>query len=168
MNLSDAIAALDRHVLDPSKGLPDDLFYYISRTTPLVNVDLLIKDEKGRTLLSWRNDRYSGKGWHVPGGIVRFKETLESRVEKVAECEIGAVIQFDPKPFVINQMIHQERDVRGHFISFLYKCFLSGTVSPNNEGLSVGDEGYLLWHERCPIDILPPHEIYRKYIDDFL
>ena len=76
-------------------GLPDEVFYYISRTTPLVNVDLLIKDENGRTLLSWRNDRYAGKGWHVPGGIVRFKETLETRVQKVAEIEVGVNISFE-------------------------------------------------------------------------
>lgn len=168
MNITDAIAVLDRQVPDPSLGLPDKVFYYISRTTPLVNVDLLIKDENGRTLLSWRNDRYSGEGWHVPGGIVRFKETLEARVEKVAEYEIGTAIQFDPKPFAINQMIHQERDIRGHFISLLYKCFLTSTFTPKNEGLSVGDGGYLLWHERCPEDLLHPHEIYRKYIDGIL
>jgi colanic acid biosynthesis protein WcaH len=162
--VKDAIAVLDKKVPDPSEGLPDELFYYISRTTPLVNVDLLIKDEKGRTLLAWRDDQYSGRGWHVPGGIVRFKETLETRIKKVAEIEIGASVIFDSVPIALNQIILPERDIRSHFISILYKCFLSKEFIPQNNGLSIKDNGYLQWHNSCPAELLKCHEIYRKYI----
>lgn len=164
MNISDAIAALEKEVMNPSVGLPDEVFYYISKTTPLVNVDLLIKDENGRTLLSWRDDRHCGKGWHVPGGIVRFKETLETRVKKVAETEIGANISFDPVPIELNQLIHPELEIRSHFISVLYKCFISSAFIPKNKGLSNKDRGYLMWHDVCPDNLLKYHEIYRKYI----
>ena len=164
MNISDTIAFLVKEVPDPSKGLPDDVFYYISRTTPLVNVDLLIKDEKGRALLAWREDQFSGKGWHVPGGIVRFKETLETRVQKVAETEIGVAVDFDPVPIAVKQCIHHERDIRSHFVSILYKCFLPGTFVPENKGLFVEDAGYLMWHDSCPDNLLECHEMYRKHI----
>lgn len=164
MNIRDAIAVLNKEVPNPSAGLPDEVFFYISKTTPLVNVDLLIKDEKGRTLLSWRNDQYSGKGWYVPGGIVRFKETLETRVKKVAEAEIGLDIDFDKTPIAVNQCIHHEHDVRSHFISILYKCFLCGTFIPENKGLSHEDAGYLMWHDCCPDNLIKFHEMYRKYI----
>ena len=160
------IAALLDAVPHASSGLPDDLFYYISRTTPLVNVDLLIRNEKGQTLLSWRNDSYAGTGWHVPGGIVRFKEALETRVRKVAEIEIGADVQFDSIPIAIHQMIHCEREVRGHFISLLYRCSLSGEYKPQNQGLSPESAGYLAWHAECPANLLRIHEIYRKHIDE--
>jgi colanic acid biosynthesis protein WcaH len=159
-----AIEVLDKQVPDPSSGLPNEVFYYISKTTPLVNVDLLIKDEDGRTLLSWRDDRYTGKGWHVPGGIVRFKEALETRIKKVAEIEIGASVIFDPVPIALNQIILPERDIRSHFISILYKCFLSKTFILQNNGLSIEDNGYLQWHKFCPVELLKCHEIYRKYI----
>ena len=33
-------------------GLPDEVFTYISTVTPLVNVDLLIRNDKGETLLA--------------------------------------------------------------------------------------------------------------------
>lgn len=164
MNIADAIAVLDKELPDPSMGLPDEVFYYISKTTPLVNVDLLIHDENGRTLLSWRDDQYAGTGWHVPGGIVRFKETLETRVKKVAENEIGIDIDFGTNPIAVNQLIHHERDKRSHFISILYKCFLSSTFIPENKGLSHEDVGYLMWHDRCPDNLIKYHDIYRKYI----
>lgn len=164
MSIADAIAVLEKQVPNPSEGLPDELFYYISKTTPLVNVDLLIKDENGRTLLSWRNDQYCGKGWHVLGGIVRFKETLETRVRKVAETEIGIDIDFDTIPIAVNQCIHHEQDIRSHFISILYKCFPPSTFIPENKGLSHEDVGYLMWHDCCPDNLLKFHEMYRKYI----
>jgi len=168
MNIEASIASLVEAVPKPSLGLPDSVFYYISRTTPLVNVDLLIKDENGRTLLSWRNDQYAGTGWHVPGGIVRFKERLETRVEKVAEAEIETAVQFDPTPIALHQIIHEEHEIRGHFVSLLYKCFVPGTFKPRNEGLSPEDAGYLVWHDRCPANLLHMQEVYRKYIDDIL
>lgn len=166
MNIADAIAILDKAAPDPSKGLPDEIFYFISRMTPLPNIDLLIKDENGRTLLAWRDDRYAGKGWHLPGGIVRFKETLETRVRKVAETEIGVglKIDFDLTPIAVNQCIHRERNIRGHGISILYKCLLSGAFIPENKWLSCEDAGYLMWHHNCPDDLLSWHEMYRKYI----
>ncbi len=163
MNIHEAIEFLDKQISDPLSGLPEELFLFISRLTPMVNVDLLIKDENGRTLLSWRDDSFAGAGWHLPGGIVRFKEKLEERVLKVAETEIGTVVEFDSVPVAINQVICKH-DTRGHFISILYKCFLSSKFIPTNTGLTNTDKGYLMWHDSCPKNMLEVHEMYRKYI----
>lgn len=163
MNIPEAIEFLDKQILNPSSGLPEDVFLFISRITPMINVDLLTKDENGRTLLSWRDDQYVGKGWHLPGGIVRFKEKLETRILKVAEKELGTVVEFDPVPIAINQIIC-EHNTRGHFISILYKCFLSSKYIPKNIGLTPKDVGYLKWHDSCPENMVKVHEIYRKYI----
>ncbi len=164
MEIKKAIEFFDKSIPDPKAGLPDEVFYYISRITPMINVDLLIKDEFNRTLLSWRDDKYAGKGWHVPGGIIRFKETFETRIKKVAESEIGVKVEFDSNPIAINQIINEERDIRGHFISILYKCSLPSTFVPKNKGLKETDPGFLKWHETCPDNLLKFHEIYRKYL----
>ena len=164
MNIVDAITALEKLVSNPSNGLPYELFLYVSTLTPLVNVDLLVKDEIGRTLLSWRDDQYSGRGWHLPGGIVRVREPLEVRVRKVAETEIGSPIRFNSTPIAINQIIHDKMAIRGHFISILYQCSLSSSFVPSNKGVVFNDPGYLMWHERCPDDLLKYHEIYRKFL----
>ena len=166
MNTDAAIAMLMEAAPNPSGGLPDNVFYFISRTTPLVNVDLLIKDENGRTLLAWRNDLYTGKGWHIPGGIVRFKETFEERIGQVAQAEIGTEVRFEPAPIALYQSIHRDRDIRGHFISLLYKCVLPSTFKPLNEGLSPEDAGYLMWHDRCPENLLRVQDMYKKFIDN--
>jgi ADP-ribose pyrophosphatase YjhB (NUDIX family) len=163
MDLNKAIKFIEKQIKDPKIGLPEEVFLLVSRLTPLVNVDLLIKDEDGRTLLSWRDDIH-GTGWHIMGGIVRFKERFETRILKVAEKEIGVPVKFDSKPLVFNQLICSQ-DTRGHFISILYKCFLSKKFVPQNNGLTEKDQGYLKWHEKCPDNLIKSHnEIYRDYI----
>lgn len=81
MILTKALDLIEKQIKDPTVGLPEEVFLFISRITPMINVDLLIKDESGRTLLSWRDD-YTGKGWHVPGGIIRYKEKIDTRIKK--------------------------------------------------------------------------------------
>lgn len=164
--LSDAVAVLDNQVPNPSKGLPDELFLYVSRVTPFVNVDLLIKDEDGRTLLSWRDDKYAGKGWYLSGGIVRFRETFETRIIKTALREIGCKVRFNKTPIAINQVIYPEHRDRSHFISLLYECFLSKNYELPNKGLSSTDAGFLKWHNKCPSNMIICHRIYRKYIEN--
>jgi len=163
MSIIEALNVLDLAAPNPNSGLPDEVFYYISRTTPLVNVDLLIKDERNRILLAWRNDAYCGRGWHIPGGIVRFKETFEERLKKVAECEVGASIDINLSPLAINELINQQTDVRGHFISVLFQGHLSGEFAPDNKGLITDDPGFLKWHDTCPVDLLSFHKIYTKF-----
>ena len=164
MDLAKAVAILDGAVPNPTEGLPDDVFYYISRTTPLINVDLLIKDETGRTLLAWRNDQYCGAGWHIPGGIIRFKETIETRIQKVAEREIGRPVEYDLTPVKITEMIHHHRADRSHFISLLYACHVPSSFVPENKGLGPRDAGYLQWHQGCPDDLISFHENHYKSV----
>lgn len=164
MNMDDAIQFLEQQAANPSAGLPEGVFEYVSRTTPLVNVDLLIHDEAGRILLSWRDDQYAGTGWHVPGGIIRFKESWEDRVRKVAETEIGADVQFDPTPIAIYQFFSREHATRGHFVSLLFKCVLPSTFVPDNKDLLSTDIGYVQWHAACPDNLVECQNIYRAYM----
>jgi len=164
MNMIDAIAHLKEQVPNPNQGLPDEVFYYISSMTPLINVDLLIKDENGRILLAWRDDIYSGTGWHIPGGIIRFKETIEERIEQVALREVGKAVRYDPVPLTVKQVIHHNREKRAHFISLLYNCQLEGSYVPDNGELTFSDPGYLMWHDDEPSQFLSCHNMYRQYL----
>ena len=165
MTIAEAVRFLDENIIDRRVGLPDDIFYFISRTTPMVNVDLLVKDEKGRTLLSWRDDEYCGKGWHIAGGIVRYLETFEQRIQKTAEREFGINVLFDPVPLCVEEILLPEHKNRGHFISFLYKCCVLENYMPNNDGKKPDTPGYLMWHNTCPDNLIKVHERYRKFIN---
>jgi colanic acid biosynthesis protein WcaH len=159
-----ALAALEAWAPNPAGGLPEELFRFISRFVPIINVDLLIRDERDRTLLTWREDAIYGAGWHVPGGIIRYKETAANRVHATALRELGASVAFDHVPAAIEETIAPERRERGHFISLLYRCRLS---SPPEETRRFSGgrpaAGQWAWHARCPPDLLPVQEPYRRF-----
>ena len=165
MGIKELIDSLESLIENPSKGLPDDIFLFITRMTPIVNVDLLIKNDQHQTLLTWRDDGYYPPGWHIPGGIIRYKETISDRIIAVARSELGAEIEFKNDLLAINEVILPSRVDRAHFISLLYECTLISSLDKNlryEEGIP--NLGEWSWHEKCPNDIIPVHEMYRKFI----
>ena len=60
--LNKLIDKLELNIQDPKVGLPDEIFYMVSRLTPLVNVDLIIYSSENEILFTWRDDQYAGKG----------------------------------------------------------------------------------------------------------
>lgn len=153
------------YIPDPRQGLPEEAFYFVSQLTPLINVDLLIKDQAGRTLLTWRDDKFYGPAWHIPGGIIRFKETIEDRLVKVAQTELGASVRFDAEPINVRGLIHSERNVRGHFISMLYLCELTSEPNPLRKYDGSPKHGNWAWHSHSPKNLLQVQEPFRKFID---
>jgi ADP-ribose pyrophosphatase YjhB (NUDIX family) len=152
---------------DPKSGLPQEAFYFVSQLTPMINVDLLIKNKYGHTLLTWREDKFYGPGWHLPGGIIRFKERIEERLIKVAYTELGCSIRFAPAPIHVQELMNKTRDIRGHFISLLFLCELSGEPDVTKQAnASTKTNGQWAWHEKSPPDLINAHESFRVFIDE--
>jgi colanic acid biosynthesis protein WcaH len=166
--VAQALATLRAAACAPADGLPEEVFLFVSSVTPLVNVDLLIRDAAGRVLLTWRHDAFYGPGWHVPGGIIRFKEAVATRIAAVAAAELGAGVRFESSPLCSREIIHPDRAVRGHFFSLLHACSLTSPPDParRHDGPRP-KHGDWAWHERCPDDLIAVHETYRPYLDGY-
>jgi len=154
-------------VTDAKQGLPQELFYFVSQLTPMINVDLLIKNKKGQTLLTWRDDQFYGPAWHIPGGIIRFKESFDKRIQQVALTELGCSVRCSDAPINVRNMINTERDIRGHFISLLFICELKGEPDPAKEWRAEQPlAGQWAWHDSAPENLIKVHEVFRKFIND--
>lgn len=169
-NTSEIIGKLLKEI-KPEEGLGEDLFLLVSSLVPIVNVDLLVYNEKGQLLLTWRNDPHCGCGWHIPGGCVRFKETCEERIRKVALKELGiSDINFDLEPIKVFEIIsHEHRDIenqneRAHFITLVYKCFAPEHFSIDNQNALEGEVGYMAWFDHLPDNLLSIQSCYREII----
>lgn len=140
-------------------------FFLSAGFTPLVNVDLLIQDAAQQTLLTWRSDQFYGPGWHVPGGIIRYKETAADRIRAIAKHELGATVEFDPTPIVVLESILPQRFNRAHFISLLYKCRLTSDLDERRRyspEIPLPDQW--LWHERYPVNLIREQRAYAAYL----
>lgn len=156
---------LEANGVNAEHGLGQELFLLISRLVPMANVDLLVKDDLSRTLLTWRDDEIYGAGWHVPGGVIRFREPAAHRIREVARIELGTEVTFDPEPICVAELIDVERDTRGHSVSLLYRCTLAGAPGDSLEyrgGPPVA--GQWKWHAQCPPDLLPVHRVYERFL----
>jgi ADP-ribose pyrophosphatase YjhB (NUDIX family) len=164
--LTRAVALLEKRIERPTRGLPEPVFRLTSSLVPMVNVDLLVRNERGETLLTWREDGLCPPGWHVPGGIVRYKESLGARIRAVARQELGARVHFDEVPLSIAEIVASARRVRGHFISLLYACRLASPLPARRQARGGQPRvGQWRWHRGCPPDLLAcQRSIYRKFL----
>lgn len=155
--------------VDTRNGLPLDLFEFSTTLLPFVNVDLLVQNSKGQILLSWRDDKYYGAGWQIPGGIIRMMETIEERIQKTAQREIGTIVSYDEKPIVVHEnIIRQRREglqnqlERAHNIALLYSCTVPEEYTIDNGVKAEADEGFLRWFDKFPDDLLECHQMLRN------
>ena len=175
-SLSQPIAAIDRAIGQPHPGrLPLDLFLLVSRLIPLFTVDLWIQNEDGSVLLTWREDEFFGRGWHVPGSALRLGETTQHRLHECAREELGAEIEAEPLPFDLMEEIQphirdgtdpKARD-RAHNVSAAYRCRLLTPPDPARayrpETGQPPQPGQWAWHPRCPDELLAVHRCYEKH-----
>lgn len=71
-----------------------DEFLNVIDKAPLVSIDIILKDETGRVLLGYRNNRPAQGFWFVPGGRIRKNETLEQAMSRISLTELGFEISI--------------------------------------------------------------------------
>lgn len=157
--------------INPEKELGEELFLRVSSLVPIVNVDLLVFNEKGQFILTWRDDPHCGCGWHVPGGCIRFKETCTDRIRKVAQKELGVQdIKFDQEPIKVFEIINREhrniknQNERGHFITLVYKCYAPSGFIIEEQPYIDGEVGFMQWFDHLPDNLLSIQSCYKEII----
>ncbi len=172
LGMKAVLELLEQWIENPSLGLPEEMFLFVSKITPMINVDLFIRNDQAHTLLTWREDGIGPPGWHIPGGIVRFKERMADRIAAVAGTELGTTVTFMREPLAIREVMQPSRKVRGHFISLLFDCHL---LAPPDQARKYDRKAVRstgrpypenwAWHAHCPDALIPDHEMYRGFID---
>ena len=69
--------------------LDDDTFKTIVDTTPLVSIDLLVRNVDGQILVGKRVNRPAQGFWFVPGGRILKNERLSDAFARLTEAELG-------------------------------------------------------------------------------
>ena len=150
--------------IDGKGGVGKTLFESISRLTPAVSVELIIKSrDQQSTLLTWRDDELYGPGWHIPGGVLRFKETLIERASKTLENELKIKKALFSGPIGFHEIFNDQRDVRGHFISVVFAVRLQEELPVNNKAEDRVSIGQWCWFDECPENLINNQSVLRKY-----
>jgi len=104
--------------------LPLETFKKITASTPLISIDLIVRNKLGQVLLGKRNNRPAKDYWFVPGGRVLKDETLEQAYKRLVKDELGTS-QTNAKFLGVYQHFYDESiisdNVSTHYIVLAYE-----------------------------------------------
>lgn len=69
--------------------LDGETFRTVVASTPLVSIDLVVRNHDGHILLGQRLNRPAKGFWFVPGGRIYKNERLDDAFERITQTELG-------------------------------------------------------------------------------
>ena len=100
----------------------------LGQISPILSACVIIEQD-GKILLI---DRSDGMGYTIPGGIVRYKETVEQCVLREVHEETGYAVTIDG---IVGVYSGLTRDPRFRAASIAYRgCIVGGSLQDSGEG----------------------------------
>jgi len=82
------------------KSLDSEIFAHIVKHTPLIAIDLIIKNSEGRVLLGKRVNAPAKDYWFVPGGRIYKDETIAEAFSRIFFSETGHKLLIENAKFL--------------------------------------------------------------------
>ena len=110
--------------------LPGELFQSIVEHTPLVSMDLIVRDAEDRILIGLRRNKPAQGYWFVPGGRIYKDETLNAAFQRITQSELGVGLALQ-KAKALGVFEHFYRDnfsgtpnVGTHYVVLAYELII--------------------------------------------
>jgi GDP-mannose mannosyl hydrolase len=87
-------------VMKYPRDLDEDELKSIVRLTPLVSIDLIIRDPERKVLVAMRNNEPAKGYYFVPGGRIRKDEPIGVAFNRILETEVGCQFKFEQARFL--------------------------------------------------------------------
>lgn len=110
--------------------IDNNVFSQVIKITPLVSIDLIIKNHQSQVLLGKRNNSPAQNYWFVPGGRIRKNETFEQAFTRLTLQELGqslslkdAIFLAPYQHFYIDSMFDEQ--ISTHYVVLAYQLIMS-------------------------------------------
>ncbi|MDO9207877.1 MAG: NUDIX domain-containing protein, partial [Sulfuricurvum sp.] len=100
--------------------LPTDLFTTIVQNTPLISIDLIIRNHQGEVLLGKRLNAPAKGFWFTPGGRIYKDEKMTDAFRRIAQDELGVSASLSEASFIGTFEHFYEDSVFGDHITTHY------------------------------------------------
>lgn len=134
--------------------MDDRRFLDVIAATPLVSIDLVIRNEKDQVLLGRRVNRPAQNLWFVPGGRIRKNERIQDAFARVFQVELGVSFPFAQARLlgaydhIYDDNFLAEPNINTHYVVLAFTCTLESTRTikpdPQHEVLEWWDVPKLL------------------------
>ena len=116
--------------------LPGETFKSVIQHTPLISIDLIVKNEQGEVLLGKRVNAPAKGCWFVPGGRLRKNETLDDAFIRLVREELGIEsggTRADAKFLGVFEHFYDDcvfgDDVSTHYVVIGYELYLTSNFT---------------------------------------
>lgn len=106
----------------------------VIKKTPLVSIDLIIRNKLNEVLLGLRNNEPAKNFWFVPGGRILINERISNALERIAYDEIGINLTFNDTRFLgvfehfYQENFAQEQGFGTHYVVLAYEINISKSL----------------------------------------
>ena len=149
----------------PSHRLDKTQFQQIVAATPLISIDLIVRNEFGQILLGRRLNRPAQGFWFVPGGRVRKDERLNDAFWRLTEEELGIAASRDNARFLgPYEHFYADNfsgdDFSTHYVVLGYEVAWQGT----QDALPLSQHDQYRW---CSVNELLQDPIVHQHTKDY-
>lgn len=149
--------------------LPDETFKSVIQHTPLISIDLIVRNEQGEVLLGKRVNAPAKGYWFVPGGRVRKNETLDDAFVRLMKEELGiesGITRGDAKFLGVFEHFYDDcvfgDDVSTHYIVLGYEISQKFDLQfPLTQHFS-----YQLFEEKVILKMDSIHQYTKNYFSE--
>ena len=139
---------------------------FIIEQTPLVAIDLIIKNSNGEFLLGLRKKNPARNKWFVPGGCIKKDESLSKAFGRITEAEIGRSLDRENATFLgvfehkYNTNYQNTEGITTHYIVLAYEILLDVKLS------SLPIDQHSQWKYESIKNIIEDERVH-KYTKDY-
>ncbi|WP_217534885.1 GDP-mannose mannosyl hydrolase [Vibrio metschnikovii] len=148
--------------------LDKETFKTIVASTPLVSIDLIIRNSCNQVLLGLRTNRPAQGFWFVPGGRIGKDETFEQAFLRLTQLELGYPIPLNDASFLGSyQHLYSDNfsgtDFSTHYVVLGYQLMLDLDL----QTLPVEQhQNYQWWDEQELLNSEQVHRNTKAYFSD--
>ncbi len=148
--------------IKPSLWLNRDEFRQIVAGTPLISIDLIVRNEQAQVLLGLRLNRPAQGYWFVPGGRIRKNEGMSEAFARLTTEELGCQLSLSTATF-LGPFEHfytdnfSGSDFSTHYVVLGYELELR---TSSMTGLPVEQHGAYRWFDLDEVmqsELVHPH-----------
>jgi colanic acid biosynthesis protein WcaH len=144
--------------------LEKELFSSIIENTPLISIDLIIKDSEGKILLGQRINKPAKNSWFVPGGRIYKDEKIEDAFKRITKDEIGKEFNISNSSFKgVYQHFYDDNVFNDNFSTHY---IVLGFELVIKEELSLGTIQHEKYKWFTQDELLKSDEVY-SYVKDY-
>lgn len=110
--------------------LDKDKLTQVVKNTPLVSIDIIVRDGNNRYLLGNRINEPAKGYWFVPGGRISKNETLADAFKNISERELGMRLEIADANFLgvhehmYDQNFAEEKGFGTHYVVLAFEVFV--------------------------------------------